>query len=110
MIGDGAVPMRDPHDVASALAGIIGARQTGISNAAVDIPRAVIRLRGRLARRLHQFDDNDRQSAQAVLEGLILKHQAKQSQLRTLGHEAAIARKTKKLPAQRKPLNEKPRR
>lgn len=49
---------------------------------------------------LQQFDDDERQTAQAVLEGLILKHQAKQSQLRTLGHEAAaIARKTKK-PAQ----------
>lgn len=49
---------------------------------------------------LQQFDDDERQTAQAVLEGLILKHQAKQSQLRTLGHEAAaIARKTRK-PAQ----------
>ncbi len=31
---------------------------------------------------LQQFDDEERQTAQAVLEGLILKHQAKQSQLR----------------------------
>lgn len=31
---------------------------------------------------LQQFDDDERQTAQAVLEGLILKHQAKQSQLR----------------------------
>jgi hypothetical protein len=29
-----------------------------------------------------QFDKDERQTAQAVLEGLILKHQAKQSQLR----------------------------
>ena len=32
---------------------------------------------------LQQFDDDDRETAQAVLEGLILKHQAKQSQQRT---------------------------
>lgn len=31
---------------------------------------------------LQQFDEEERQTAQAVLEGLILKHQAKQSQLR----------------------------
>lgn len=31
---------------------------------------------------LQQFDEDERQTAQAVLEGLILKHQAKQSQLR----------------------------
>lgn len=31
---------------------------------------------------LQQFDAEERQTAQAVLEGLILKHQAKQSQLR----------------------------
>ena len=31
---------------------------------------------------LQQFDDDERQTAQAVLEGLILKHQARQSQLR----------------------------
>ncbi|WP_456975667.1 hypothetical protein [Luteimonas sp. A277] len=29
-----------------------------------------------------QFDEEERQTAQAVLEGLILKHHAKQSQLR----------------------------
>ena len=31
---------------------------------------------------LQQFDEDERQTAQAMLEGLILKHQAKQSQLR----------------------------
>jgi len=31
---------------------------------------------------LQQFDDDERATAQAVLEGLILKHQARQSQLR----------------------------
>lgn len=50
---------------------------------------------------LQQFDDDDRQTAQAVLEGLILKHQAKQSLLRTLGHEAAAADRKAKKPAQR---------
>lgn len=44
---------------------------------------------------LKQFDDDERQTAQDVLEGLILKHQARQHQLRT-----APAAKTKK-PAQR---------
>jgi transcriptional regulator with XRE-family HTH domain len=37
---------------------------------------------------LQQFDDDERQTAQAVLEGLILKHQAKQSQLRISNHAA----------------------
>jgi transcriptional regulator with XRE-family HTH domain len=50
---------------------------------------------------IKQFDEEDQQLAQGLLEGLILKHQAKQSLLRTLGsNAAAIARKTKK-PGQR---------
>ena len=49
---------------------------------------------------LQQFDEDERHTAQAVLEGLILKHQAKQSLLRTLANEAAaVDRKTRK-PAQ----------
>lgn len=31
---------------------------------------------------LQQFDEDERQTAQGVLEGLILKHRAKRSQLR----------------------------
>ncbi len=45
---------------------------------------------------IKQFDDEDRLTAQAVLEGLILKHQAKQHLARTMGaqrvHEAAKKR------------------
>lgn len=45
---------------------------------------------------LQQFDDDDRETAQAVLEGLILKHQAKQSLQRTQNtRTAAQAAKTK---------------
>jgi hypothetical protein len=42
-----------------------------------------------------QFDAEERQTALAVLEGLILKHQAKQSQLR-ISATAAPAPKPKK--------------
>lgn len=44
---------------------------------------------------LQQFDAEERQTALAVLEGLILKHQAKQSQLRTSGAGAATAKPKK---------------
>ncbi len=49
---------------------------------------------------LKQFDDEDRQTAQAVLEGLILKHQAKQHLLRTMTSRQVQTARTKK-PAQR---------
>jgi transcriptional regulator with XRE-family HTH domain len=42
---------------------------------------------------LQQFDDDERATAQAVLEGLILKHQAKQSQMRISGASTATAKK-----------------
>lgn len=46
---------------------------------------------------LQQFDDDDRETVQAVLEGLILKHQAKQSMQRTQNTRAAAQiTKTKK--------------
>ena len=45
---------------------------------------------------LQQFDEEERQTALAVLEGLILKHQAKQSQLRSGGASAATSVKPKK--------------
>lgn len=45
---------------------------------------------------LKQFDDDDRQTAQEVLEGLILKHQDKQHLQRTLGARTAQAAKVKK--------------
>ena len=45
---------------------------------------------------LQQFDEEERQTALAVLEGLILKHQAKQSQLRSGGASAAASVKPKK--------------
>lgn len=46
---------------------------------------------------IKQFDDDDRETAQAVLEGLILKHQAKQSLQRTQNtRTAAQVTKTKK--------------
>jgi transcriptional regulator with XRE-family HTH domain len=48
---------------------------------------------------LQQFDDDERQTAQAVLEGLILKHQARQSLERTMTTRAAPSDKTRK-PAQ----------
>jgi hypothetical protein len=47
---------------------------------------------------LQQFDDDERATAQAVLEGLILKHQARQSQLRLQPQKE-----------EGKPLKEKPR-
>ena len=50
---------------------------------------------------LQQFDDDERQTAQAVLEGLILKHQAKQHLLRTLDNEAVAAARKAKKPTQR---------
>lgn len=45
---------------------------------------------------LQQFDEEERQTALAVLEGLILKHQAKQSQLRSGGASAVASAKPKK--------------
>lgn len=45
---------------------------------------------------LKQFDDEDKQLAQGLLEGLILKHQAKQHLQRTLGARTAHAAKVKK--------------
>lgn len=50
---------------------------------------------------LQQFDAEERQTALAVLEGLILKHQAKQSQLRTSGAQAAPAKSKKTVHATR---------
>lgn len=52
---------------------------------------------------LKQFDDEDKQLAQGLLEGLILKHQAKQHLQRTLGARTAQAAKTqtKKVTKQR---------
>jgi transcriptional regulator with XRE-family HTH domain len=43
-----------------------------------------------------QFDDEDKELAQGLLEGLILKHQAKQSLQRTQNTRTAAATKTKK--------------
>ena len=45
---------------------------------------------------LKQFDDEDKQLAQGLLEGLILKHQAKQHLQRTLGTRTAQAAKINK--------------
>jgi hypothetical protein len=42
---------------------------------------------------LQQFDEYERQTAQEVLEGLIPKHQAKQSQMRISGTSTATAKK-----------------
>lgn len=50
---------------------------------------------------LQQFDAEERQTALAVLEGLILKHQAKQSQLRTGGAGTASAKPKKTASARR---------
>jgi transcriptional regulator with XRE-family HTH domain len=44
---------------------------------------------------LQQFDEEERQTALAVLEGLILKHQAKQSQLRSGGAGVATVKPKK---------------
>jgi len=40
---------------------------------------------------IQQFDDDDRQIAQAVLEGLILKHQAKQHVMRSMSTQRSTA-------------------
>jgi len=50
---------------------------------------------------LQQFDAEERQTALAVLEGLILKHQAKQSQLRSGGTGTASAKSKKTASAHR---------
>lgn len=53
-------------------------------------PDDVLRLQFEV---LQQFDAEERQTALAVLEGLILKHQAKQSQLRMQPSEPSNEKK-----------------